>query len=83
MASQPDANYRQWAGNHSVDWEDTAMSQTSRPMYSVTVPWGLKSFRDAMSLRRWASKNTGLGTITIWGFSPSTDGYHLLQVVTL
>jgi hypothetical protein len=59
------------------------MSHPSRPMYSVTVPGGLKSFRDAVSLRRWASKNIGLGPITIWGFSPTTDGYHLLQVVTL
>ncbi|MBK6616291.1 hypothetical protein [Ottowia sp.] len=54
-----------------------------KPMYSVTVPGGLKSFRDASSLRRWAAKSTGIGTITIWGFSPSTDGYHLLQVVSL
>ncbi len=56
---------------------------SARPMYSVTVPGGVKSFRDAISLRRWASKNKGLGTITVWGFAPSTDGYHLLQVVTL
>lgn len=54
-----------------------------RPMYAVTVPGGVKSFRDAASLQRWAAKSKGLGPITVWGFPPSTDGYHLLQVVTL
>jgi hypothetical protein len=57
--------------------------RAARPMYAVTVPGGIKSFRDAVSLQRWASKSKGLGTITVWGFAPSTDGYHLLQVVTL
>lgn len=52
-------------------------------MYAVTVPGGVKSFRDAASLQRWAAKSKGLGPITVWGFAPSTDGYHLLQVVTL
>lgn len=56
---------------------------TQRPMYAVTLPNGIKSFKDAASLRRWAARSKGLGTITVWGLSPSTDAYHLLQVFSL
>ena len=56
---------------------------TNNSLYSVTYPGGVKPLKDAPAVRRWASENTGIGVVNVWGFSPSSDGYVWLQTLKL